>query len=149
MEKLTVTLGFIDFPPTHTGDGGNQSPPIRLANLKSPYLAVFAFNPYEPGCSFCTWVAWDIPAVNLIPPGFPPLPEIGSPIYARQGRNDYGEIGYRGPAPPTGETQRYLFKVYGLDGPLALSAGADKHAVINAMRGHVIQFGETQGLCQR
>jgi hypothetical protein len=149
MEKLTVTLGFIEFPPMYTGDGGNLSPPIRLSNLQSPYLAVFAFNPYEKGCSFCTWVAWDIPAAHQIPAGFPATESTESPIHARQGRNDYGEIGYRGPAPPPGEAQRYLFKIYGLDALLDLPTGSEKHAVINAMKGHVLQFGETQALCQR
>ncbi len=149
MEKLTVTLGFIEFPPTHTSDGGNISPPIRLANLKSPYLAVFALNPFEPGCSFCSWVAWDIPAIHQIPSGFPNELIITTPIQAKQGKNDYGEIGYRGPAPPAGETQRILFKVYGLDAPLDCSPGADKHEVICAMKGHVLQYGQTEALVQR
>jgi len=149
MEKLTVNLGFVEFPPTHTGDGQNLSPLIRLANLKSPYLAVFAFNPFEPGCSFCAWVAWDIPADHRIPAGLPPLPEIDHPVHAVQGTNDYGETGYRGPAPPPGETHRYLFKIYGLDAKLDIPPGSDKHAVIEAMKGHVIQYGDTKAVCQR
>ncbi|WP_346866151.1 YbhB/YbcL family Raf kinase inhibitor-like protein [Methanocalculus sp. MSAO_Arc2] len=149
MEKLTVILGFLEFPPTHTRDGGNISPQIRLLNLKSPYLAVFAYNPYEPGCSFCTWVAWDIPPVDIIPAGFPDDAEIESPIHAKQGRNDYGDIGYRGPAPEPGESHRYLFKVYGLGSVLDVPPGSDPHAVIEAMKGHVLQFGHTQALSQR
>lgn len=149
MEKLTVTLGFIEFPPTYTGDAGNISPPIRLANLKSPYLAIFALNPFEACCSFCAWVAWDIPAIHQIPAGFPNQLTITTPIQAKQGRNDYNEIGYRGPAPPDGETHRYLFKVYGLDAPLDCEPGANKHAVIEAMKGHVLQYGQTEALCQR
>lgn len=149
MEKLTVTLGFIEFPPTYTGDAGNLSPPIALANLKAPYLAIFAFNPFEPGCSFCAWIAWDIPAIHQIPPGFPAQTEITRPIQAKQGKNDYNEIGYRGPTPPAGEAHRYLFKVYGLDALLDCPPGSDKHEVINAMKGHVLQYGQTEALCQR
>ena len=54
---------------------------------------------------------------------------------------DYGIIGYTGPCPPQGETHRYQFKVYGLDAMLALPAGLDKHALVAAMKGHVLQFG--------
>jgi hypothetical protein len=52
------------------------------------------------------------------------------------------------PAPP-GETHRYQFKVYGLDAMLALPAGSDKHELVTAMKGHVLQFGETVALCTR
>lgn len=149
MEKLTVNLGFSEFPPTYTGDGGNISPGIRLTNLKSPYLAVFAFNPYEPGCSFCTWIAWDIPGIHAIPAGFPQEQEINTPTHARQGTNDYGTIGYAGPKPPAGAVHRYFFKIYGLDARLDCPPGSDAHTVINAMKGHVLQFGQTEAFCQR
>ena len=54
-----------------------------------------------------------------------------------------------GPCPPQGETHRYQFKVYGLDAMLTLPAGSDKHALVAAMKGHVLQFGETVALCTR
>jgi hypothetical protein len=44
---------------------------------------------------------------------------------------------------------RYQFKVYGLDALLDLQAGSDKHALVAAMKGHVLQFGETVALCSR
>ena len=36
-------------------------------------------------------------------------------LSARQGKNDFGKIGYGGPAPPKGKPHRYFFKVYALD----------------------------------
>jgi phosphatidylethanolamine-binding protein (PEBP) family uncharacterized protein len=44
---------------------------------------------------------------------------------------------------------RYQFKVYGLDAMLDLPAGSDKHALIGAMKGHVLQFGQTVAICSR
>jgi len=44
---------------------------------------------------------------------------------------------------------RYQFKVYGLDAMLDLPAGSDKHALIAAMKGHVLQFGHTEAICSR
>ncbi|WP_292423890.1 hypothetical protein [Methanoregula sp.] len=32
---------------------------------------------------------------------------------------------------------------------LALPAGSDKHELVTAMKGHVLQFGETVALCTR
>jgi hypothetical protein len=63
--------------------------------------------------------------------------------------NDFGKIGYSGPCPPGGATHRYTFKVYGLDAMLDLPPGATKADLIGAMRGHVIQYGETTALYTR
>ena len=44
---------------------------------------------------------------------------------------------------------RYQFKVYGLDAMLELPEGSDQHALIAAMKGHVLQFGHTVAICSR
>jgi hypothetical protein len=44
---------------------------------------------------------------------------------------------------------RYQFKVYGLDAMLDLTPGSDKHELVAAMKGHVIQFGETVAISSR
>ena len=38
---------------------------------------------------------------------------------AKQGKNDFGKTGYRGPCPPGG-THRYYFKLYALDTTLSI-----------------------------
>lgn len=150
MEKLIVGLDFLEFPPTHTCDGDDESPRIRLRNLKAGSVAIMAVNPFIPSCcSFSPWLAWNIPLVEIIPPGFPKEPALQAPIQALQGINDYGRMGYSGPCPPVGSTHRYTFKVWGLDGMLDLPPGARKADLVAAMRGHVIQYGETSALCTR
>jgi Raf kinase inhibitor-like YbhB/YbcL family protein len=64
---------------------------------------------------------------------------------ARQGRNDFGKIGYGGPCPPPGKPHRYFFKLYALDAKLSLKAGATKADVERAMKGHVLAQAELMG----
>ena len=85
----------------------------------------------------------------MIPPGIPVGGTITRPVSAVQGITDYGTIGYNGPCPPSGETIRYQFKVSGLDTMLDLAPGSTKHELVAAMKGHVLQFGETVALCTR
>jgi Raf kinase inhibitor-like YbhB/YbcL family protein len=150
MDPLVVSLDFLEFPPTHTCDGGNLSPRITLKGLKASSVAVMVFNPFEKSCcSFTPWIAWNIPPVEHIPQGVPHGGTVTSPIPTVQGITDYGSIGYTGPCPPQGQMIRYQFKVYGLDAMLDLPAGSNKHELVSAMKGHVLQFGETVAMCSR
>lgn len=149
MEKLTVLLPFVEFPPDYTCDGSDVSPPLELRGLRAGSVALAALNPFEPGCSFTTWIVWNLDPVPRIPEGFPRLPVVDHPLHALQGTNDFGEIGYRGPCPPPGQSHRLMFKVYGLDGPLDLEPGASKHEFTDALRGHVLQFGSTVAMYTR
>ena len=45
---------------------------------------------------------------------------------AKQGKNDFANLGYGGPAPPKGNPHRYYFKLYALDKVLDLSPGATR-----------------------
>lgn len=149
MKKLYVNLPFIEFPPTHTCDGENSSPEIEILDLDAQTLAIVALNPYEPGCSFTNWLAWDIPAIPIIPARIPKKKIVASPVRAVQGTNDYGILGYSGPCPKHGETHRITFKIYGLDGVLDLAPGSRKDELISAMKGHVVQFGTTMAMYRR
>ena len=150
MDPLTVSLDFLEFPPTHTCDGGNLSPRLTLKGLAAKSIAVMVFNPFEKSCcSFTPWIIWNIPPVAAIPAGFPREGTVSSPLPAVQGITDYGTIGYTGPCPPAGDMIRYQFKIYGLDAMLDLAPGSDKHQLVAAMKGHVMQFAETVAICSR
>jgi len=64
---------------------------------------------------------------------------------ARQGRNDFGKIGYGGPCPPTGPAHRYFFKLYALREETGLSAGATKADLERAMKGKIIEQATLTG----
>ena len=68
---------------------------------------------------------------------------------ARQGRNDFGHIGYGGPMPPPGKPHRYFFKIYALDTELDLKAGIKKADLVQAMEGHILAEGELMGTYSR
>jgi len=67
---------------------------------------------------------------------------------ARQGRNDFGKIGYNGPCPPRGAAHRYFFKLYALDSKTNLKPGATKAELERAIKGHVLANAELVGLFQ-
>jgi len=62
----------------------------------------------------------------------------------RQGRNDFGDIGYGGPCPPRG-THRYFFRIYALDTVINPERGALRSTVLKAMEDHVLAEGVLVG----
>ena len=54
-----------------------------------------------------------------------------------EGKNDFGELGYGGPAPPD-KRHTYIFKAYVLDVELDLKEGYSKQELEDAMKGHII-----------
>jgi len=61
-----------------------------------------------------------------------------------EGKNDFGEIGYGGPAPPDGR-HTYVFKLYELDTDLDLKEGYSKHELEDAMKGHILAEAKLTG----
>lgn len=150
MEKLSVSLDFLEFPPVHTCEGGNISPGISIEGLDSSSLALMVFNPSKREVlSYCAWLIWDMPAAKTIPQGIPAGKKITDPISAVQGINDAGVNGYTGPCPQPGEMHRYLFRVYGLDDFLQIPGGSSKSALLSAMHGHILQYGETEAVASK
>ncbi|SCL75418.1 putative kinase inhibitor [Methanoculleus chikugoensis] len=143
-QKLVVSLDFEEFPPEYTCRGANRSPSIRiegiLPNIKS--LAILATTSPEEGPSKVAWVLWNLPAVPLIPEGFPEGGAVESPLHAVQGTNDFDTLGYRGPCPEGGAAEAYLFRVYALDIDLALAPGATWEEMVRAINGSINQSGE-------
>jgi Raf kinase inhibitor-like YbhB/YbcL family protein len=68
------------------------------------------------------------------------------PNGARQGKNDFDEIGYDGPAPPPGKPHRYIFRLYALDRPLDLPPQATRQQLEKAMQGHILAQTELVGI---
>jgi Raf kinase inhibitor-like YbhB/YbcL family protein len=146
LENLLVTIEFDKklFPKKHTCDGENISPRIIVERITSPYLACIIFDPDAKQGEFTHWIIWNIRARGErqeIPENIPKEVEVKSPIAAIQGKNSSGKNGYSGPCPPTGETHRYFFNVYGLDHALTLAPGSSRQQLEEAMKGHVKQYG--------
>ena len=61
-----------------------------------------------------------------------------------KGLNDFGEIGYGGPAPPNGR-HTYIFKAYALDNTPDLKEGYSKQDLEQAMHGHILVEAKLTG----
>ena len=61
-----------------------------------------------------------------------------------EGKNDFGEIGYGGPAPPDGR-HTYIFKLYELDTDLDLKEGFSKQELEDAMKDHILAEAKLTG----
>tara|TARA_Y100000590_G_scaffold428237_1_gene539315 strand:+ start:363 stop:788 length:426 start_codon:yes stop_codon:yes gene_type:complete len=61
-----------------------------------------------------------------------------------EGKTDFGEIGYGGPAPPD-KRHTYIFKAYALDTQLDLKEGYSKQELEDAMKGHIISEAKLTG----
>ena len=87
------------------------------------------------------------PSARELEEGVPTTPTLGNG--AKQGKNDFGNDGYGGPAPPKGKAHRYFFKLYALDVSLDLPSGAAKTQLEGAMKGHILAEGQLMGTYKR
>ncbi|MBE8540412.1 YbhB/YbcL family Raf kinase inhibitor-like protein [Geoglobus acetivorans] len=153
-ENLIVKTVFnegSEIPRKYTCDGLNTNPSLHIGGLKSEVksLAVIVDDPDAPSGVFTHWIAWNIPPVGEIPDEIPREGVVSAPVKMVQGVNDFGRLGYDGPCPPEGQKHRYFFRVYALDTTLDLNPGASREELENAMKGHVIQYGEIVGVYRR
>lgn len=135
-----------NIPKKFTCDGPDVSPKLNWNEppSKTQSFALIMDDPDAPVGTWVHWVLFDLPAaVRELEEGVAKQEQL--PNGARQGRNDFGKIGYGGPCPPPGKPHRYFFKLYALDSKLNLNAGATKADVERAMKGHVLVQGELMG----
>ena len=145
-------------PVEYTGQGDNISPPIfwGVYPKETVSIAIICDDPDAKevvGKTFVHWVIFNIPVeYKGLSKNIPKTrePRTASMIKnVRQGVNDFGNIGYGGPMPPTGKKHRYFFKVYAIDIFFKLEAGATKENLLTAMKNHVLAYGEWMGPYKR
>lgn len=136
-------------PQQYTCDGENLSPPLSWESLQeeTKSVALIVDDLDAPSGTFAHWVLYDLPAnVQELPAGVSGDETL--PNGARQGANDFGDIGYGGPCPPRG-THRYVFKVYALDAQVDLAPDQTKAQLLRAMEGHILAQGQIMGKYKR
>ncbi len=127
-------------PKRYTADAENINPPLHIedvpGNAKS--LALIVEDPDAPNGIFHHWVLFN---VN---PRTTDIKENSVPVIATQGRNDFGQLEYGGPKPPSGE-HHYFFNVYALDTVLGLPRGSKPEELEREMKGHILDQAALMG----
>ena len=155
MTKLELTSpAFSDggeMPREYGYKHGNITPPLKIkcayTRIKSLALIMDDPDAMEPaGKVWVHWVVWNIDPLALkqfpCPPYQSQTPEIAC---NSKGMNDFGEVGYGGPAPPD-KTHTYVFKLYALDIWLRdLPIKSTKADLEKAMEGHIIEQTQLTG----
>jgi Raf kinase inhibitor-like YbhB/YbcL family protein len=137
-------------PKQYTGDGADHSPLLRWSEppTGTKSIALICDDPDAPRGTWVHWVLFNVPPTTReLEEGLPTKGTL--PSGAKQGKNDFGNIGYGGPAPPKGKAHRYFFKLYALDVTLDLPPGATKAQLENAMKGHILAEGQLMGTYKR
>ena len=137
-------------PQDYTGDGRNVSPPLEWHDAPSgtQTFGLLCEDPDAPAGTFTHWVIFNLPAqAHRLDEGVPAKATLQGGVI--QGMNDFGNVGYGGPAPPPGKPHHYHFKLFALDNRLNLPPGASEAEVLEAMQGHILEEVDLVGTYQR
>ena len=124
-------------PGKYAHKGEDVSPPIEIGEIPATArsLVLMVEDVDAPQGSWLHWLVYNAPVMRHIGEG---------EIPGDMGVNDFGRVEYEGPCPPYG-THHYHFRVYALDDLMDLPRGASRREVEEAMREHIVAFGETVG----
>lgn len=139
-----------EIPAVHACDGSDASPALAWdgAPRGTKSFALIVDDPDAPAGTWVHWVVFNIPATTRSLPGnLPHGAELQSG--GRQGRNDFGKLGWGGPCPPPGPAHHYHWTLYALDSGLDLPSGATKADVHAAMREHILAQADLLGRYRR
>jgi Raf kinase inhibitor-like YbhB/YbcL family protein len=93
--------------------------------------------------NFTHWLLFNIPqGVHEVKSAVTPIELTQENIEV--GNNSADGAAYTPPCPPLGK-HRYIFRLYALDVAQVHPASRDRDAVMNAMTGHVLAYGEMVG----
>ncbi len=123
-------------PKKYGYKNGNLSIPLKISEIPegTKSLALIMDDPDAMGAVGKVWVHW---VLWNISPNTKEIPENSIPENSVEGKTDFGEIGYGGPAPPDKE-HTYIFKLYALDILLNLKQGSTKVEIEESMKKHIL-----------
>jgi Raf kinase inhibitor-like YbhB/YbcL family protein len=141
--------GMIDVK--YSDYGKSISPALSWSSLPKGTQSLVLMMEDADAISPLPFVHWSM--IN-VPADLPGLPENVRKAFepmrgqaARQGTNSKSERGYFGPRPPVGDpAHHYHFQIFALDTSLDLPDGFNRHALLQAMHGHVLAEGELVGM---
>jgi Raf kinase inhibitor-like YbhB/YbcL family protein len=140
-----------DIPAAYTCKGEGVSPEVSWEGTPDKALSYVLLATDWDGPTprlrlgnFTHWILYNIPReVHEIKSAATPAELMQEKIQI--GNNSSGAAVYMPPCPPLGK-HRYIFRLYALDVPQIQPASQDRNAVMDAMAGHVLAYGEIVGL---
>ena len=140
-------------PRLYTADGKDLSPPLEWRDPPegTRQFALICDDPDAPGGTWVHWVVYGLPpSVTSLPQGQRGQPLNLAAVGVLEGRNSFGTLCYGGPAPPPGHgPHHYHFKIYALEQPLQLTAGATKRDLLTSMEEDILGYAELVGVYER
>ena len=132
-----------DIPRKYGYKTENLSPPLQISEIPkgTKSLVLIMDDPdamVAVGKVWVHWVLWNIS------PNTKEVLENSIPDNSIEGKTDFDEIGYGGPAPPDKE-HTYIFKLYALDTILNLKQGSTKTELEESIREHIITEEKLEG----
>ena len=112
----------------------NEQPNVEFSSVPSEAktLAIIMDDPDAMKAVGKVWVHWLT------------YHDVTDPNSKIEGKTDFDEIGYGGPAPPDGK-HTYIFKGYALDTSLDLKEGYSKQELEDAMKSHILAEAKLTG----
>jgi Raf kinase inhibitor-like YbhB/YbcL family protein len=124
-------------PVRHARGGSNIAPEVRWQGVPAEAVELALVMVDINANNFVHWV------VTGIDPATPGLFEALVPPGAVQALNDFGELGWGGPAPPIGEdAHSYVFKLFALGEPSGMQSGELGSAAIPMLEAKAIGVTE-------
>ena len=122
---------------------GNYSPPLKIGGIPENTISLVLIMDDPDAMSvvgkvWVHWVLWNIDPNTI------ELKENSIPSNCLEGKTDFGEIGYGGPAPPDKE-HTYIFKLYALDTKLDAAKDSTKKQIEEIMNNHIIAETRLEG----
>jgi Raf kinase inhibitor-like YbhB/YbcL family protein len=136
-------------PAKYTCDNLDVSPPLEWSEGPAGTMtyALICDDPDAPRGTWVHWVMYNIPGdLVKLSENIPKTESLSNG--ARQGKTDFGSIGYGGPCPPSG-THRYYFKIYALDYAPDYKPVITKKELLQLMEGHILDEAQLMGRYKR
>ena len=121
----------------------NLSPPLQISEIPegTKSLVLIMDDPDAMGAVGKVWVHW---VLWNISPNTKEISENSIPNNSIEGKTDFDEIGYGGPAPPDKE-HTYIFKLYALNETLNLKKDSTKEEIEKSMKQYILDEVKLEG----
>ena len=125
-----------EIPIKYGYKNGNVSPSLKISGLpqETKSLALIMDDPDAMGAVGKVWVHW---LLWNIDPSTTEISEGSTPTGSVEGKTDFGETNYGGPAPPD-KKHTYLFKLYALKSKIDLPKGSSKDQLEQAIKDEIL-----------